>query len=59
LEQDLYECLEACTSRLWNADALLAIEHDLKGTVTHEGIIARRAIHVQALVEEMGDDRPF
>jgi hypothetical protein len=35
------------------------IEQDLKQTITHDAITSRRAVHVSALVEEMGGDRPY
>ncbi|CED83062.1 Ypt/Rab GTPase activating protein [Phaffia rhodozyma] len=55
----LYQSLEACTSRLWNADQLLSIEMDFKTTATQSYIVSRRAVHVSDLLEESGGLLPL
>ncbi|KAG8947172.1 hypothetical protein FRC00_009249 [Tulasnella sp. 408] len=45
----LYLHFESMTARMWQADKLLKLEHELKSTVIHEDLIKRREVHVQEL----------
>ncbi|KAG8980997.1 hypothetical protein FRC05_003896 [Tulasnella sp. 425] len=45
----LYLYFESMTARMWQADKLLKLEHELKSAVIHEDLIRRREVHVQEL----------
>ncbi|WWC90928.1 uncharacterized protein L201_005866 [Kwoniella dendrophila CBS 6074] len=52
---DLFSFISTMTSRLWNADKLIALQHSYKPIIRHIDIVARCEKAVRQLQEEMGD----
>ncbi|WWC71777.1 uncharacterized protein I206_105736 [Kwoniella pini CBS 10737] len=52
---DLFSFISNMTSRLWNADRLIALQHSYKPIIRHIDVVARCEKAVRALQQEMGD----
>ncbi|WWC93558.1 hypothetical protein V866_000393 [Kwoniella sp. B9012] len=53
---DLFSFISNMTSRLWNADKLIALQHSYKPIIRHIDIVARCEKAVGQLQEEMGEE---
>ncbi|WVW85860.1 hypothetical protein I302_107898 [Kwoniella bestiolae CBS 10118] len=53
---DLFSFISNMTSRLWNADKLIALQHSYKPIIRHIDIVARCEKAVAQLQKEIGDE---